>query len=153
MGADTSPAYAREKANHCDKSMPVSEVHLLVKFVKEDFALQPGNAMCGTTAFAAILYSCDTLKPRVHLVLLLYMRVNSCSFMRTNCLHRSLMIEPSEAKILHKTVRNNVIAAELFPYHMHILPQPENIIFHETTCKVPDPKEIPGKWEKDASCH
>jgi len=55
VGADTSSACASEKANHCDKFMPGSEVYLLVKFVKEDFALQPGNTMCGATAFAAIL--------------------------------------------------------------------------------------------------
>ena len=106
VGADTSLAYAREKANRCDKSVLVSEVHLLVKFMKEDFALLQGNAVCGATAFAAILYCPDTLKPRVHLMLLLFMRISSCSFMRIHCLHSSLMIEPSEAKILHKTVKN-----------------------------------------------
>lgn len=105
VGADASPAYAREKTSHHDKSVPVSEVHLLAKFMKEDFTLLQGDAMCRATEFAAILYCPDTLKPRVHLVLLLFMRINSCRFMRMNCLHRSLMIEPSEAKILHKTVK------------------------------------------------
>lgn len=63
VGADTLPAYARENANHCDKSVPFSEVHHVVKFMKEDFALLQDNAACGATAFAAILYSHDTPCP------------------------------------------------------------------------------------------
>lgn len=71
-GADTLPVYAREKVNHCDKSMSVSQVHLLVAVMKEDFALLQSNAICG--AFAAVLYCPSTLKPGVHLVLLLFMK-------------------------------------------------------------------------------
>jgi len=56
------------------------------------------------------------------------------------------MIKHSEAKVLHKTVKN------LFPYHVHVLPQAENILSHETLlARFLTQRGISEKLEKYAS--
>lgn len=45
--------------------------------------------MCQATAFAAVLYCPDTLKPRVHLVLLY-------SFMRINCIQKTVIVSQEQ---------------------------------------------------------
>lgn len=98
--------YPREKANHCYKSMPVYEAHLLVKFIREEFALLQGKCVeqLHLKQFCAVLthinqefsLCCYCSWGSAHAVL----------WESTVSSPRSLMIKPSEGKIYHKTVKN-----------------------------------------------